>query len=88
MKNIFFETFGKSIVPDVFSLLTLDINSAADVKKTERDEIYVNEGKYIEIVGMKKRMDLFKWFLPIGIIDAIVFKQKMKFNNRVFTIYD
>lgn len=90
MKNSFNRT-----IADLYALLTVEINSVAGVKTSSRDEIYTNEGSYLEIVGMKKRINLFKRLLPTGIIDAIVYIPKMKFNkqsfsvnNRVFTIYN
>ena len=88
MKNTFNKMFSGSIVGDVCSLLTLNINTQMDAKKSSYDEIYTNEASHIEIVGMKKRTDLFNWFMSTRIFEAFVFKQKNRYNNRVFTVYN
>lgn len=88
MKNTFNKMFSRSLVKDIFSLLTTDINTGVDAKKSSYDEIYTNESSHIEIVGMKKRVDLYKWIMPTRIFEALVFKQKNRYNNRVFTVYN
>lgn len=87
--------FFKGTFSDLRALLVADINSVSNVKNISRDEIYTTESSYLEIVGMKKRTNLFKWFLSSGLIDAFMFKQKTRFNkqsfstnSRIFTIYN
>ncbi len=88
MKKIFYQKFFNGIILDFFALLAADINSETSVKKIALDEVYTNEGSLIEIVGMRRRFNLFQWLLPTRIFEALIFKQKNRYNNRVFTVYN
>lgn len=81
---MFYKMF-KQISPDLFELLTADINSNVNAHEITRDEIYSNRGNYLEIVGIGRRTNLLKRLLPTGKFDGLAYGQKIKFNKQSFS---
>lgn len=53
----------ESINPDLFKFLTVNINSDIKINKIPKEEIYRSVGNYFEIVGMRRQIGIFRWFL-------------------------
>ena len=70
---------------DLFAFLTADINSTASAHEMSQGEIYTYRGDYSEIVGMPRRINLFKRFLPTGKFDGLAYEERIRFKRQSFS---
>lgn len=81
---MFYKFFASGVSSDLYKFLTIDINSKAVTHKKSADEIYADDGRNLEIVGMSRGKNLFSRFLHARKFEVLNYKQNVILGKESF----